>query len=231
MRRTFVILIGLALVLSASASDGRKSGSRIKLRHLAQYLEVYRETNAAKLRPAGSLWTSEDSFTDMGADLRAHRVNDLVTIRIVEQTLAEASADVSAARSFQAQSGIKALAGKVDTSGISSLFSPQSDQSLTGKGQSNSQSRLRTSVAARVAAVLPNGVMVVEAERRVRMNNETQTIVLRGMVRPADVLSDNTILSTALANLEVELKGKGVVSDATRPPNRLVRAILWLVGF
>ena len=31
-----------------------------------------------------------------------------------------------------------------------------------------------------------------------------------------------------LSNLEVELKGKGVVSDATRPPNPLVRAILWL---
>jgi flagellar L-ring protein precursor FlgH len=226
-----LILVGLTLVMTASGSEGKKSRSRVKLSPLAEYLEAYRETNAAVTKPAGSLWTSDEVFSDMSADLRAHRVNDLMTIRIVEQTLAEASADVSAARSFQAQSGIKALAGQVDTSGISSLFSPQSEQSLTGKGQSNSQSRLRTSVAGRVAAVLPNGVMVVEAERRVRMNNETQTIVLRGIVRPSDVLSDNTIFSTALANLEVELKGKGVVSDATRPPNRLVRALLWLVGF
>ena len=63
------------------------------------------------------------------------------------------------------------------------------------------------------------------------MNNEKQTVILRGLVRPGDVASDNKVLSTSISNLELELKGKGVISDYTRPPNPLVRAILWLVGF
>jgi flagellar L-ring protein FlgH len=223
----------LTLLLSLTAptmARDKKNGSNSGIM-LSRYLANYAAGAIAPVRPSGSLWSASSAFSDFASDFRAAHLNDLVTIKIVEETLAQSSADVSAARKLSAQSGIAALAGKFDTSGISNLFSPQSQQSLSGKGQSNSQTRLRSSVGGRVAAVLPNGVMVLEAERSVRMNNETQTIVLRGMVRPADVLSDNTVLSTALANLEIELKGKGVVSDATRPPNRLIRALLWAVGF
>jgi flagellar L-ring protein precursor FlgH len=34
-----------------------------------------------------------------------------------------------------------------------------------------------------------------------------------------------------LSALEIELKGKGIISDSVRPPNALTRAILWLFGF
>lgn len=233
MVNRFIIIALLLLPIGRplSAGDKKPPKSKSALSPLTQYLSEYSSKEPAQPAPAGSLWRANNGFSDLAADFRAQRVNDLVTVRIEEQTLAEASADVSAQRKLSAQSGISALVGKFDTSGISSLFSPQSQQSLEGRGQSNSQTRLRTSVGGRIAAVLPNGVMVVEAERSVKMNNETQTIVLRGMVRPADVLSDNTILSTSLSNLEIELKGKGVVSDATRPPNRFIRALLWLAGF
>ena len=224
--------IGLCILCLAVNSPAREKNAKAQLSSsLSKYLASYAASQTAAPHPAGSLWSSSSCFSELSADFRALRVNDLITVRIVEDTLAQASSDVSAERKLSAQSGITALAGKFDTSGISSLFSPQSQQSLSGKGQANSQTRLRTSVGGRVVAVLPNGVMVVEAERSVKMNNETQAIVLRGMVRPPDVMADNTVLSTSLSNLEIELKGKGVVSDATRPPNRLVRALLWLAGF
>lgn len=224
-------LIGVLLVLCtlpAAAGDKKKQSS---LTTLDRYIASLPVSSTPDPGPIGSLWSDSASFANLSSDATARHLHDLVTIRIVEDTSAESSADVTAQRKFDAQSGISALAGKVDTSGIRSLFSPQSSQNLTGKGQANSQTRLRTSVTGRVAAVMPNGVMVVEAERSVHLNNETQTIVLRGTLRPADVMADNSVLSTSLANLEIELKGKGVVSDATRPPNRLVRSILWLLGF
>ena len=56
-------------------------------------------------------------------------------------------------------------------------------------------------------------------------------MILRGLVRPGDVQSDNSVASTSLANLQVELKGRGVLSDGTRPPNPVVRLILRIVGF
>ena len=80
-------------------------------------------------------------------------------------------------------------------------------------------------------AVLPSGVMVIEAERQLTMNNERQTILLRGLIRPGDVSPSNTVLSNAVGDLELELKGKGVLSDGTRPPNPLVRILLRIVGF
>jgi flagellar L-ring protein precursor FlgH len=63
------------------------------------------------------------------------------------------------------------------------------------------------------------------------MNNQRQTLVLHGVVRPSDIASDNSVLSTQISYLEVGLKGKGVLSDGVRPPNKIIRAILSLVGF
>jgi flagellar L-ring protein precursor FlgH len=82
-----------------------------------------------------------------------------------------------------------------------------------------------------VAAVLPSGALVIEAERSVLMNNERQTVVVRGVARPGDIAPDNTVVSNDLSNLELELKGKGVVSEGTRPPNVVVRTLLRIFGF
>lgn len=227
-----LLIVGLILV-SGPLLDARDKlqPKKSSLSPLADYLQAYGSSPpSASAHSAGSLWSPENPFPEMSGDYRAQKVNDLVIIRIVEQTLAQSSADVTAQRKVNATSGISSVAGQSFGS-LNPLLALNSDNSLTGKGQANSQTKLQTSVAGRIAAVLPNGVMVVEAERRVHMNNETQTIVLRGMVRPGDVQSDNSVLSSSLSNLEIELKGKGVVSDATRPSNRFVRLLLWLTGF
>jgi flagellar L-ring protein FlgH len=111
------------------------------------------------------------------------------------------------------------------------LFSPTSAYSLAGKGQAATTSSLTTSLAGRVVAVLPSGALVIEAERELTMNNERQTVLLRGLVRPGDVAPNGAVASNAIANLELELKGKGVISEGNRPPNIIVRAILRVVGF
>jgi flagellar L-ring protein precursor FlgH len=51
------------------------------------------------------------------------------------------------------------------------------------------------------------------------------------MVRPGDVAPNGVVASNAIGNLELELKGKGVISEGNRPPNVIVRAILRIVGF
>ena len=224
-------VVCLCVLLSLSAVAADKSAKKSSLSPLEQYLRNYSATSIEP--PAiqnGSLYRPDNGFSAMSSDYRAQRLNDLLIIRIVEQTLAQNTADVSAQRQLQATSAIPSIGGQ-SFGALNPLLTLNSNHQLTGKGQADTQTKLQTSVAGRVVAVLPNGLMVVEAERRVHMNNETQTIVLRGMVRPGDVQSDNSVFSTSLANLEIELKGKGVVSDATRPSNRFVRALLWLTGF
>jgi flagellar L-ring protein precursor FlgH len=63
------------------------------------------------------------------------------------------------------------------------------------------------------------------------MNNEHETVILRGLVRPGDLDATNTVTSNSVGNLEVEVKGKGVISEGVRPPNPLVKWILRIVGF
>jgi flagellar L-ring protein precursor FlgH len=71
----------------------------------------------------------------------------------------------------------------------------------------------------------------VEAKRQIFMNNQHEDVTVRGMIRPGDIGPSNTVASTSLSNLEIEMKGKGIISDGVRPPNLLTRAVLWLLNF
>lgn len=90
---------------------------------------------------------------------------------------------------------------------------------------------MTTTLAGRVVAVLASGNLVVEAERVINMNHEKQTIVLRGVVRRGDIGPNNTVASNTIGDLELEIKGKGVISDGVRPPHPLLRAILRILNF
>jgi flagellar L-ring protein FlgH len=102
---------------------------------------------------------------------------------------------------------------------------------LNGQAQTSSDSALTTSLSGRVVDVLPNGYLVIEARRQVYMNNQHQAVVIHGVVRPGDITSSNIIPSTSVNNLELELQGKGVISDGVAPPNPLVRLIMKVLGF
>ena len=182
-------------------------------------------------RSIGSLWGSGGLLTDITADYKAHHVGDSVVLQVALQTTAQSSGDVNSQRSFQTSSAITSLPGALKTTGVNPLFGVQSGTQLQGKGESSNSSNLTTNLSARVIAVLPNRDLVVEAERQVFMNNQHETMFVRGVLRPGDIGPNNTAASTALANLEVELKGKGIVSDAINRPNAFVRALLWLFNF
>jgi flagellar L-ring protein FlgH len=179
----------------------------------------------------GSLWTDNGRFANLSADYKAMHVGDLITIVVAQGTKASSTASVATARTFNTSSGITALPGHLSTSGVQNLFSANSNTALNGKSQGATTSVLNDTLAGRVVAVLPSGVLVIEAERQLTMNNERQTILVRGLVRPGDVAPNDTVQSNQVADLELELKGKGVLSDGVRPPNALIRGLLWLIGF
>jgi flagellar L-ring protein FlgH len=222
------------LVVSAiSARAGSKSKDNPPQRNgLADYIQRVsaKAPDAAPSTP-GSLWTDTGRLADMVADYKASRVGDLVTISVVQNLSASSTGNVTSNRTFSANSGITALPGQLKTTGVSNLFSPNSTQALNGKAQATSQTSLSTTLTGRVAAVLPSGTLVVEAERQITMNNQHETVILRGLVRPGDLDATNTVASNSVGDLEVEVKGKGVISEGTRPPNPVVKWILRIVGF
>lgn len=236
IRGTIAIALMAATGLAAPASAGlwkRKKSKGPLTESLATYLRKVQAVAAVPQKPSmGSLWTPEASWGDLPADYKAHQVGDLVTILLTDQFSASSANTVQTQRAFSSQSGITQLLGQVGpTSGIANLFSPNSQTTLNSKGQSDVTRSVQATLAGQVVAVLPNGIMVVQAARAIDVGNERQTILLRGLVRPGDISPGNVVASTALANLEVEVKGKGVVSDGTRPPNPITRLLLHLLTF
>ncbi len=231
MPRVIAIVVAV-MALGFSAAAKKIDEKKIQNETLAHYVDRMQQQSPDLVHASvGSLWTDAGPLAYMNSDYKAMHVGDLIVIVVAQGTTANNANSVSSARTFNASSGISALAGHLKTSGVAQIFSPQSNQSLTGKSQGVTTSTLNTTLAGRVVAVLPSRAMVIEAERQLTMNNEKQTIVVRGLVRPGDVAPDGSVPSNRIANLELELKGKGVLSDGTRPPNPLVRALLKIVGF
>lgn len=227
------IVLGISLAFwLVPALHGEKPAPKIQQENLSAYIaRMQQQPLAIPPTTLGSLWTDNGQLAGLTTDYKSQRIGDLITIVVAQSLSAQSSGNVSTNRAFNASSGISALAGEVKTAGIQQLFSPSSTQVLTGKSQAATTSSLNTSLAGRVVAVLPGGVLVVEAQREITMNNENQTLLLRGLVRPGDIGPDNRVSSDAIGNLEMEVKGKGVLSDGTRPPNFLVRWLLRLSGF
>jgi len=214
-----------ALMAKTTRQDPQKARAEYIARIQQQAAPASNETTT------GSLWVNGGALTSMSTDYKASQINDLVTIVVVQKTTANATGNVNGERDFSTSSGITGLAGHISTSGVTNILNAQSSSKLKGTGSTDSSSNMSTSLTGQVIAVLANGNMVVEAQRVVTINNQKETMIVRGVLRPGDVTTSNTALSTSLSNLEVELKGKGVITDFTRPPNRLMRALLWLIGF
>jgi flagellar L-ring protein precursor FlgH len=199
---------------------------------LYQYIRDAQQGVTNTAATTGSIWNSNGQLAQLARDDKAYRLGDVVTIDIIEQTSATTTGDVKASRTFSASSGISSLFGVIGpAAGLQNIFSPNSTKTLNGQAQTDSTSALSTNVAATVVAVLPNNYLVVQATRTVEVDNQQQQVILRGIARPSDISSANAIPSTALADLTVQVSGKGVISDNVRPPNIIIRAILRVVGF
>lgn len=230
--------ITLLLIMTIlGAKDDMRALPRLKVRpakpkdSLSEYIARVKGTSPGS--PAsGSLWSADSPFADLASDYKAKRVNDIVIINIVEQTSSSNNGAIKSARTFSASSGFSALFGQLGPrSGLQTLASPNSSNNLDGQAQASSSSTLQTSIAGTVVAVLPNGYLVIEAQRKEAVDNQDQTLTLRGVVRPGDLAADGSVYSTSVSNLEILLNGHGVISDGVRPPNVVIRTILKLLEF
>jgi len=85
-----------------------------------------------------------------------------------------------------------------------------------GEGKVGRQDTFTTRITATILDVKPNGVLVVEARKRIKIDEDEQIISLTGACRSDDVTADNTILSTQLADAEITAQHTGPARDAAR---------------
>jgi flagellar L-ring protein precursor FlgH len=155
----------------------------------------------------GSLWRDRP----MIADLRAFRVNDLVTLKISESTNAISKAGFGIGSS---------TADK--TTGNTNKFA--------GTGTTGRSATFTTTVTARVVKVVGNGNLIFEGFRDIQLNNETQRLYVAGMLDPHMLDATNAITSGQVAELRIGYGGQGVV-DETLKPGYISRLLAYIWPF
>jgi flagellar L-ring protein precursor FlgH len=193
---------------------------------LSSYLERVRAENSNIQAVPGSIWTDSGRLTRMSTDVRAMRPHDLISVVVSESLAASTDGTVKNSRASNASSAISGLFGTVHAgNALQNLVNQTSSSGLNAQGTSATNSSLSTTFGGQVVEVLSNGMLVIEAARQVEFSQQTQTIVLRGLVRPEDISQQNQVLSTAISSLELEVRGKGIINDYTHRQNVLVRLL------
>lgn len=178
----------------------------------------------------GSIYASNALLGDAYRDLRASRVDDIITILVADKASAISRGTTASQRKSTAKGGVAKVFGKSITP-LGDIATLSGEQDLQSQGSTGRESTLTTTLTARVTHVLPNGTLVVEGDKEVSVNSERQAVHVRGVVRVYDISTANSIRSDRVANLEIRVNGKGVVGDAIRRPNILYRILTGILPF
>jgi flagellar L-ring protein precursor FlgH len=227
-----MLICGLAAVLPLVGKEKKavRGPAQAPLDRYISEAEA-RSAEAAATTP-GSIWLAGSRLADSARDLRASQIDDVLTIVVAEQASAVATGATKTQRTSSTKNSVSAVAGLTKAaSPWANLAGVSGDTQLSGQGTTSRVTTLSTTLTARVTHVLPNGGLVLEASKDIQANSEYQTITVRGVVRPADIDSTNSVLSNRLGQLEVRINGKGVVGDAIRRPFILYRILLGLLPF
>ncbi len=173
---------------------------------------------------AVSVWQNSNQ-KGLFSDNKAAAVNDIVTIIIVESTNAVNKASTKLSKD-------SSVSGSVGTGYLEANlgWGSGSKDSFKGNGETTRENTLSGKITAQVQTVLPNGNLIIKGSRMVMLNKEKQRMVITGVIRPRDIMSDNSVLSTFVADAQIEYEGKGVVSEKANP-GMFTRLLGWLYIF
>ena len=149
------------------------------------------------------------------SDCIARNVGDQLTVLIIENSLASASARTNTKGEYDAELGASGTGALDFVPLLSGAGSSKSEHK--GTGTTTRQGTLRASVVTRVVEVLPNGDLRIEGQKSVVINGEKQLTILSGTVRKQDITPQNTITSDLIGDAEISYKGKGVLANTERP--------------
>jgi len=151
-------------------------------------------------------------------DLKAGRVGDILTVRLVEKTNASKNSQTQTAKTSAAtvsnpevfglpitKNGLPLLSGSLD-----------SDKSFDGQGASSQSNSLEGDITVTVIDRLPNGNLVIQGEKWLTINQGREFIRVTGTIRPNDIETDNSVLSNRIANAQIAYSAKGALNDANR---------------
>jgi len=209
-----------------AAQKPKKEPPESALDQTLKQLAAVQGTERQAVQP-GSLWTPTSLFSDLTSDLRARRVGDIITILVQENLSAVSSGTSKTQRNSTLQANITAAGGITRATGpLANLANAGTTRTLDGQGATTRATTLTATISAVVTQVLPNGSLVVQGTKNVKINSENQILGLRGLVRPVDLDTTNTVSSDRVAQMDLQVNGKGIVGDQVKQPFILYRLLM-----
>ncbi len=150
------------------------------------------------------------------SDRRARDVGDLLTIHLIENTNAQTSATTQVDKTSEVTMAAPNIAGAPLTYNGRDLLSAsvKGDRGFNGNGKSAQSNRLQGSVTVTVIQRLPNGNLVVQGQKNMRLNQGDELVQIQGIVRAADIAPDNSIPSSKVAEARIAYGGRGAIAQS-----------------
>lgn len=221
-------LMSLSLLIGCAANRVDKAAAKLDKSVLdrSEYFDDDAATVTQKEheRSTGSLWMESYSSNLYSNMYRASRIGDSITVVISEQAVGSRQAKTNTQRKNDSSASIDALGGIMSKLGQmlaglnpAKLISASTQNKFDGQGKIDSSGSLYANITCRVTQKLKNGDMVIKGEKRVKVYNEEQMLLLEGIIRPYDILPDNTISSNQVADARISFNGFGVIAERQRP--------------
>lgn len=173
----------------------------------------------------GSLFGQGDN--PLFSDRKAMNVNDIVTVLIDEQASSSSTGSRQLSRTQESQMGPAAVTyagtskkgntlAKDINNGIGFGFGTNSESTFEGGGTASRSENFTTTVSARIVKVMQNGNYFIEGRREIMVEEEKQIIQISGVIRPYDIMQNNTISSAYISDAKISYKTEGDIKRSTR---------------
>lgn len=165
---------------------------------------------------------------DLFGGLRSYQatgvqVGDIITVLLNETTQASRTSELSTNRaSANNVIGINQKDSIIENIGFGAGFfngaaTDGATISTDGSGTAGQAATLTGSISAMVIEILANGNLVIVGEKQLALTEGSEFIQVKGIIRPADIQPDNTVLSQRIASAQISYRGTGDLATASKP--------------
>ncbi len=178
------------------------------------------------------MWNA--SQPSLYSTMRSTKVGEVITIYISESTDAAQGAGTKTSKESSLEGNllnswdqVAQVIGSSDSMRKNFQLKAGGGDAFQGQGQTTRTSKVKAVISAVVSDILDNGNLYIVGDHQVRVNDESESIHISGIVRPADISPENTVYSYQIAKADVSVKGSGVVG-IKQTPGILNRLFGWL---
>lgn len=211
MNKFYILVCILGCLLSGCSNKVELSKA---LPDDPEFAPILPEEEEENIVPTGSLFKA-NYINNIYSDSKAHRIGDIISVILSESTQANKNAKTELKKENASQ--LDAVTGfgsnPVLINGNPIEFGINQKSQFKGDSKADQGNSLNGHISVHVLNVLPNGNLMIRGEKWMTLNNGDEYIRLTGVIRSKDIGSNNTVLSSKVANARIEYAGTGTFAD------------------